>query len=404
MWESILEALSQVTLSRGARDDDGVDQMHHFATVAILAAFAGLVGMNQYVGDPIHCWVPAEFPDSHQDYTENLCWVSQMYYVPMDEPIPLRKGDRMLRDISFYRWVVVILLIQCLMFKFPNILWKELKGYSGINIHKIVNMAEEAAMTPPEEREKKVKDISIFIDRWLESYRVYKYNVFIRMREKVSGVLCFAFGKRHGTYLTGLYLFTKILYLVNVIGQFFLLTRFLGFDFYLYGFDILANLNNHGEFRDFDHFPRVVMCDIEIRQLQNLQTFSTQCVLAINLFIEKIFAIVWFWLFVLTIASIINVGHWIFNIFFQRSREHFIQKYLIMLGLDDKTRDRKLFKKFVSHYLRDDGVFLLRSVGNNSSDIILLDLVKTLWTNFKKVHGKPAPDLPIEPTTHESFT
>ena len=397
-WESILEALSKVTLSKGARDDDGVDQLHHFGTVALLAAFAALIGMNQYVGDPIHCWVPAQFEDWHQDYTENLCWISHMYYVPMDEYIPFKKEDRMQRDISFYRWVVVVLLIQCLLFKFPNMLWKELRGYSGINVQKIVNMAEEATMTPPEERVKKVKDISHFIDRWLQTYRVYKYNVFIRVREKVSGVFCFVFGKRHGTYLTGLYLFTKILYLVNVIGQFVMLTRFLGFNYYSYGFEILRNLNDNGEFRDFEHFPRVVMCDIEIRQLQNVQTFSTQCVLSINLFIEKIFAITWFWFFVLAIATIINVGHWLFDVFFSHRRERFIQKYLIMLGLDDKTHDRKLFKKFVSHYLRDDGVFLLRSVGNNSSDIILLDLVQALWTTFKKKHQQPEDEV-YAPTT-----
>ncbi|KAL8593274.1 hypothetical protein ACOMHN_009927 [Nucella lapillus] len=394
MWESILEALSSVTLSRGARDDDAVDQLHHFGTVALLAALAGLIGMNQYVGDPIHCWVPAEFSDSYQDYTENLCWISHMYYVPMDEGLPVAKPDRMKRDISFYRWVVVILLIQCLLFKFPNIIWKELKGYSGINVEKIVNMAEEATMTPPEEREEKVKDISHFIDRWLYTYRSYKKNVFTQMRDKVSGVLCFMLGKRHGTYLTGLYLFTKLLYLVNIICQFVLLSAFLGFNFFTYGFDILANLSDNGEFRDYDHFPRVVMCDIEIRQLQNVQPFTTQCVLSINLFIEKIFAIMWFWFWFLVIASIVNIGQWIFNIFFSYRRDRFIQKYLIMLGLVDKSKDRKLFKRFVSDYLRDDGVFLLRSVGNNSSDIILLDLVQALWTTFRKREQLPEENVP----------
>ena len=80
-----------------------------------------------------------------------------MYYVPMDDPIPYKRSDRMNKVISYHHWVMVMLLIQCLLFKFPNILWKELKGYSGINIQKIVNMAEEASMTPPEEREKKVR-------------------------------------------------------------------------------------------------------------------------------------------------------------------------------------------------------------------------------------------------------
>ena len=59
----MLIALSKLNLSKGARDDDAVDQLHHLGTVAVFAGFAALIGMNQYVGDPIHCWAPAEFPD-----------------------------------------------------------------------------------------------------------------------------------------------------------------------------------------------------------------------------------------------------------------------------------------------------------------------------------------------------
>ncbi|CAL1530371.1 unnamed protein product [Lymnaea stagnalis] len=393
MWASMLEALSKMTLSRGARDDDGVDQLHHFGTVALFAAFAALIGMNQYVGDPIHCWVPAQFPGHHTAYAENLCWISQMYYVPIDEEIPYHKEDRMHRDISFYRWVVAVFLFQCLLFKLPNMLWKELRGYSGINVQKIVNMADEVVMTPAENRDKKIGDISLFIHKWLKSYRVYKgkkvqeslhqrgYNVVVRIKEKMSGVLCFALGKRHGTYLTGLYLFVKLLNLVNVICQFIMLTAFLKFNYWIYGFEVLQHLG--GKWMDIDRFPRVVMCDFEIRQLQNVQNFSLQCVLSINLFIEKIFAVAWFWLFFLAVASGINFIIWTYDIFFSKRREHFIEKYLMILGDKESRKERTLFQKFVHHYLRDDGVFLLRSIGNNSSEIILMDLIKVLWSKFK---------------------
>lgn len=73
---------------------------------------------------------------------------------------------------------------------------------------------------------------------------------------------------------------------------------------------------------------------------------------------------------------------------YSKRREHFIQKYLIILGDQDSRKEKKVFKDFVHTYLRDDGVFLLRSVGNNSSEIILMDLIKTLWTNFKKENMK----------------
>ncbi|CAG5126001.1 unnamed protein product, partial [Candidula unifasciata] len=307
-------ALSNISLSRGVRDDDSVDQLHHFATVAIFATFAALIGMNQYVGDPIHCWVPAQFPKHHTEYAENVCWISQMYYVPMDEEIPFIKDKRMHRDISFYRWVVAIFLLQCFLFKFPNMLWKELRGYSGLNVQKIVNMVEDLTTSPPDKKDKVVSDICMFIHKWLQSYRVYKYNLMVKVKEKMSSILCFMLGKRQGTYLTGLYLFIKLLYLVNVLGQFIMLTAFLKFNYWTYGLQVLQHLG--GKWVDIDHFPRVVMCDFEIRQLQNIQTYTLQCVLSINLFIEKIFAIAWFWLFLLTVASIINFVSWLYNIFF----------------------------------------------------------------------------------------
>lgn len=388
----MLEAFSKLTLSKGARDDDAVDQMHHLATVAIFAGCAALIGMNQYVGDPIHCWVPAQFPDHHAEYAENLCWISSMYYVPMDDMIPYQKEERVKRDISFYRWVVAVLAIQCLMFKFPNMLWKEMRGYSGINVQKIVDMAEEVSMATPEERAAKIHDIRVFVDRWLQSYRVYKYNMMVKVKEKMTSIFCFVLGKRQGTYLTGLYLFCKLLYLVNVVGQFVMLTEFLKFNYWTYGFEVMEHLGASNKWVDIEHFPRVVMCDFEIRQMQNIQTFSLQCVLSINLFIEKIFAVIWFWLVILMVASFINFGMWCYDIFMSRRREHFVEKYLIILGENNSRKDRSLFKKFVQNYLRDDGVFLLRSVGNNSSEIILMDLIKDLWENFRKQNQKAPVD------------
>jgi len=46
-------------------------------------------------------------------------------------------------------------------------------------------------------------------------------------------------GRRHGNYLTSVYLAVKLLFLVNVVGQLFALNLFLGHDFHLFGVDVL---------------------------------------------------------------------------------------------------------------------------------------------------------------------
>ncbi|XP_050418128.1 innexin unc-9 [Patella vulgata] len=388
MLKDLLEVLGKLTISKGARDDDGIDQFHHFVSVAIFAALAAAIGMKQYVGDPIHCWVPAHFAGSHSDYAENLCWISRMYNIHMDDPIPVKIEERIENDVGFYRWVPAMFLLMALMFKLPNVLWTEVRTYSGINAQKIVNMADETTLAPPEERKKMISDIAQFIDRWLVSYRIYKYNVFIRARQKVSGIFCFCFGKRHGTFLTGLYLFVKILNCINVISQFFILSSFLDMDFVTYGWEVITHLNNHGSFEDSDMFPRIALCDFQIRQLQNVQRHTLQCVLSINLFVEKMFAVTWFWLFFLSIGSVFNLGKWIYNIAFSSRKERFIQKYLSMLQMDIGDHEKKILNEFINDYLRDDGCFLLRTVCNNTSGVLTYDLLKELWGVFKEQHEK----------------
>jgi hypothetical protein len=63
-----------------------------------------------------------------------------------------------------------------------------------------------------------------------------------------------------------------------------------------YGFEVMDGLTNEWEIRESYRFPRVTLCDFDIRQLANVQRWTVQCVLPINLFNEKIFIFLWFWL------------------------------------------------------------------------------------------------------------
>ncbi|XP_064598244.1 innexin unc-9-like isoform X1 [Liolophura sinensis] len=368
---------------KGTPNDDWIDRLNHLWTVFLLALFAIFVSTSQFVGNPIYCWAPAEFKDHWVDYTKSICWVSNTYYIPMKEVIPVHIPERTEQELQYYQWVPIILLFMALMFKFPNVLWNIFNDGSGVNVDKVVVLAEATQMGSPEDREKCIKHIAIYMDRWLETNRETKYNVVVRVRQRLTKYCMFFCAKKDGTYLTGFYMFIKLLFCVNVIGQFFLLNAFLAMEYNLYGAEVINYLSEKGNLRESPRFPRVTLCDFQIRQLQNLLRYTVQCVLPINLFNEKIFAFFWFWLVLVATVTIASFIFWLWRVFFLQNKNRYCKRYLKLLDLIQTGEDKKLCMNFANHYLRDDGIFVLRLVTKNSTDLVTADLLAHLWKIYK---------------------
>ncbi|GAB1597361.1 innexin unc-9-like isoform X2 [Argonauta hians] len=374
------------TFSRltSAANDDWVDRMSHIYSSVILVLFAIVVTTGQLVGDPIHCWCPAQFTGAYVAYTKWICWISNTYYVPMSDTIPVNINEREDRQLTYYQWVPLILLFQALLFKAPNLLWRILHGTSGVNLDKLCELAEKTQYGSPDDRKKTIEHLAYFMDRWLDSNRIYHCNFVVKTRQKFAKICCCFCGKREGTYLSGLYLTIKLLYVVNVIGQFFMLNSFLSTDFGIYGFQVMQHFNDHGSFKESPLFPRVTLCDFSIRQMTNLQRFTVQCVLPINLFNEKIFIFLWFWFVFVSTMACVNMLGWVYYMAFKKNNTRYIKKYLKLSNHQILNNEKKLYRNFADNYLRNDGVFVLRVIGKNSTDLVLTDLVKQLWKIFKE--------------------
>lgn len=74
---------------------------------------------------------------------------------------------------------------------------------------------------------------------------------------QISQVFLFCFGKRHGSYLSGLYIFIKLLYCINIISQFFILNSFMGNWYSLFGFKLLSGLYHTRTWAESPYFPKV---------------------------------------------------------------------------------------------------------------------------------------------------
>jgi hypothetical protein len=71
---SIMSLLSFASWSKlqGTGDDDWVDRASHIYTVLLLCVFSVIVSSAQYVGEPIHCWTPAQFPSKLYKFPSKL--------------------------------------------------------------------------------------------------------------------------------------------------------------------------------------------------------------------------------------------------------------------------------------------------------------------------------------------
>jgi hypothetical protein len=57
--------------------------------------------------------------------------------------------------------------------------------------------------------------------------------------------------------------------------------------------------------------------------------YTFQCVLMINLFNEKVYIFIWFWLVGLTVMNALNLVSWFWGTHFERNRISFVQEYLV---------------------------------------------------------------------------
>lgn len=65
------------------------------------------------------------------------------------------------------------------------------------------------------------------------------------------------FGRRHGNYLYLVYMFVKAIYILNLIGQLFLMNSFFGFQHYKFGLDFLRKFFVGDDYSRIDKaFPR----------------------------------------------------------------------------------------------------------------------------------------------------
>lgn len=80
--ERLLADLPNLRIREKICDDDSIDQLHHFVTVYIFVIFSLIIGLKEYAGTPIDCWVTSHAWKHFQDHANTYCWTHRLYRYP----------------------------------------------------------------------------------------------------------------------------------------------------------------------------------------------------------------------------------------------------------------------------------------------------------------------------------
>ncbi|KAF8366148.1 inx-13 [Pristionchus pacificus] len=352
-------------------DDDSIDRLNYYYTPMLLVIFALTLSAKQYVGQPIQCWIPAQFTGAWEQYSENYCFVQNTYFLPLHHYIPNDVEERDNKEIGYYQWVPFILGLQAILFYLPALVWRILNWQSGLAVKSLVRMSQDTGNLKCEARVSSIQVVASHIhDALSMNSRMANYS-------KLKFL-------HNGSYLTSLYLLIKVFYLVQVFMQFIILNSFLSTQYTFWGFGILRDIFSGREWEESGHFPRVTMCDFEVRVLGNKHRHTVQCVLMINMFNEKVYLFLWWWLLGVGIATLLNLVWWFKSMSSESSRKDFVAKYLSVNNLiepNDVANERTL-SKFVEKGLKNDGVFVCRLLAANAGDLFVTELIASLWRRF----------------------
>ena len=378
--DRVLRGIFGVAELKDRCDDDYVDRLSRKYSVTLLVVCLVIVTTKTYVGNPIHCWCPAQFTDTHKSYATTICWLKNTYYVPLDNQLPLPHQAR--AHLSYYQWVPFILALQALLCYTPSILWRVLSKRSGLNLPALIEAASTGQRTPYADiRGKTIQYIVYQMDRYVAHQALPPpVGKIARVKHACVRMTCSLVGGVYGNFLCLSYAICKLLYLANAVGQLYLLDCFMGDGFHGYGLEALTRLLHGQDWTHSERFPRVTMCDFRVRHMNVLHPYVVQCVLPINLFNEKIFLFIWFWLFLLAFITIVGFLKWFFIFHTSSLQVAFIRRRLKPHGTFKPQHD--VTRRFVLKYLGRDGGLVIRLISDNVGDLVASEVVEGLWQQF----------------------
>ncbi|KAI9550042.1 hypothetical protein GHT06_007633 [Daphnia sinensis] len=408
--------------------DDSVDKIHRRCTIVFLLLLSLPLFTKQFAGEPIECFTPTYFTEAQSRYVNSYCWTVSTFYLDQGQQqsqqlqppsmsdnseakrtaydtdrgdgrvhsvdyvdeyeIPLtmqQGGQRVQVKVNYYQWAPMILLGKAITFYVPFAIWKSLARRRGISLRQLMKRITRLSEISPSH-----PDRCNLLHEILE-----QFHFLVSATNRQSGA-----GNKvqrtpsHPVRLTMqqsqlfiTFLFIKILYLLNVLLQFYLLVTFLGDDYLTHGWEIVRHLWTKRTWWTSPRFPLQTLCSVRAAQQGSLRLYQCHCVLPINLFNEKICSIWWFYIVALLPLTITSLAVWCYRNCLVSVRAEFVEHYLLpnMNNDEDDDNQRRDCRSFTIDYLGCDGVFVLRLIEINHGSTTLRTIVQELCKRRKAI-------------------
>ncbi|CAH8489472.1 unnamed protein product [Heterobilharzia americana] len=247
----------------GGEGVDFVDQLNYQFTGGLLIIFIAVIGVRQYVGKPIQCWVPQEFTHSWEEYAENLCWVQNTYFLHPSDQVPEDDYElTKVRYIGYYQWIAIVLAGQAMLCWVPHILWRV--GSKRLPI--LLKSAKEASVPDRELRQKAISCLVATLEEQAESTARHR-----RATSTIKRIFC---SLRPNARITFLFFIVRTCFIGNSVGQIYLMKKFIGTNSTMFGMDVLNDLISGQEWETSGKFPRVTFCTVRVRKMGQIKPAS----------------------------------------------------------------------------------------------------------------------------------
>lgn len=129
------------------------------------------------------------------------------------------------------------------------------------------------------------------------------------------------------------------------------------------------------ELIDTSSFPKRTLCDFTFRELASNHAYTVECILPLNIIVEKMYAFMHIWFIFLGLIIFIDLFKWIGHLIHcvvisDRTREHYVRTHLI-----DKTRhSAEDIAMFAKTKLTGNTYFLLKLLTKNISTFVVVDM------------------------------